>query len=159
MRTLDIPLINCEINLTLTWSKNCVIKSKVRRDSDPDAALKLTEIVCPICTKFKITDTKLYVPVVTLSLEDVDNLLQQLKTAFKRTISWNKYKSEMATQAKADILIYLIDSIFSKVNKLFVLSFEKEDDGTPFPKYIIHQGLKYTTSLFYVMGKAFLMFQ
>ena len=61
-RTLEMPLINCEVNLILTWSKDCVISSATGK------------------TKFKITDTKLYVPVVTFSTQDNAKLLQQLKS-------------------------------------------------------------------------------
>ena len=68
-------LINCEINLILTWSANCVL-SKTNANQ---------------ATAFAITDTKLYVPVVTLSTQDNAKLLQQLKSGFKRTIDWNKY--------------------------------------------------------------------
>ena len=70
-----MPLINCEINLILTWSANCVI---VYIAADQNAT-------------FEITDTKLYVPEVPLSTQDNSKLLQQLKSGFKRTISWNKY--------------------------------------------------------------------
>ena len=63
-RTLDMPLINCEVTLTLTWSKNCVLTSKATRDGDPTNAT------------FKITDCKLYVPVVTLSVENDNKLLE-----------------------------------------------------------------------------------
>ena len=70
-RTLEMPLINCEVNLILTWSPTCVISSATGE------------------TKFKITETKLYVPVVTLSTQDNAKLLQQLKSDFKRTINWN----------------------------------------------------------------------
>ena len=68
-RTLEMPLINCEINLILTWSANCVISNAA-----PNQATTST-----------ITDTKLYVPVVTLSTQDNAKLLQQLKSGFKRT--------------------------------------------------------------------------
>ena len=71
-RTLEMPLINCEVNLILTWSIDCVISSATGE------------------TKFAITDTKLYVPVVTLSTQDNAKLLQQLKSGFKRIINWNK---------------------------------------------------------------------
>ena len=69
---------------------------------------------------FKITDIKLYVPVVTLSTED-DDFLEQLKSGFKRTIKWNKHISEMTYQTKTNYLNYLIDPIFNEVNKLSVL--------------------------------------
>ena len=71
-RTLEMPLINCEVNLILTWSKDCVITN-----SEGEG-------------KFKITETKLYVPVVTLSTQDNAKLLQQLKSGFKRKINWNE---------------------------------------------------------------------
>ena len=86
---------------------------------------------------FKITDTKLYVPVVTLSTEDDNNFLGQLKSGFKRTIKWNKYRSEMTNQTKTNNLNYLINPTFNKVNRLFVLSFENEEDRTSFSKYYV----------------------
>ena len=66
-------LINCEINLILIWSPTCVISSATGK------------------SKFRITETKLYVPVVTSSAQDNAKLLQPLKSGFKRTINWNKY--------------------------------------------------------------------
>ena len=72
-RTLEMPLINCESNLILTWSGKCVIASAKPENQE---------------TIFSITDTKLYVPVVTLSIDDNAKLLQQLKSGFKRTINW-----------------------------------------------------------------------
>ena len=89
-RTLDIPLINCEVSLILTWSENCVITSKATREADPDADPAADEINNPTNETFKINDTKLYVPVVTLSAENDNKLSDQLKTGFKRTIKWNK---------------------------------------------------------------------
>ena len=71
-RTLEMPLINCEVELILTWSKNCVISSGTGE------------------TKFAITETKLYVPVITLSTEDNAKLLQQLKSNFRRKNNWNE---------------------------------------------------------------------
>ena len=72
-----MPLINCEINLILTWSEDFVISSATG------------------ATKFKIRHTKLYVPVVTLSTQDNAKLLKQLKSGFKRTINWNKYQTKV----------------------------------------------------------------
>ena len=74
-KTLDMPLINCEVSLILTWFKNCVITSKVTRDDDPNANPAVAAINNPTNAAFKITDTKLYVPVVTLSAEDDNNVL------------------------------------------------------------------------------------
>ena len=84
---------------------------------------------------FKITDTKLYVPTVTLSTEDDNKLLEQLKTGFQKTIRWNKYMSEMSKQTKTNSLNYLVDPTFSRANRLFVLSFENENDRISFWKY------------------------
>ena len=82
--------------------------------------------------KFQITDTKLYVPVVALLTENEKILLEQLRTGFKRTIKWNKYKSEMTNQTKSNNLSYLIDPTFTKV-----LSLENENDKTSFSKYYV----------------------
>ena len=81
-------------------------------------------IIEPTELKFEITDTKLYVPVVTLSKENDMKLLEQLKSGFKRTIKWNKYRSQMTVQRKKkNTLNYLIDQTFTNLNRLFVLSF------------------------------------
>ena len=111
-RTLDIPLINCEINLVLTWSKNCVLTSKATRDGDPDADPAVATTDNTTNATSKITDTKLYVPVVTLSTKNDKKLLEQLRTGFKTTVKWNKYWSKMTNQTKNKNLNYLIDSAF-----------------------------------------------
>ena len=71
-RTREIPLINCEVSLILTWSSACVITNSTGGGT------------------FAITDTKPYVPVITLSTQDGSKLLQQLKPGFKRIVNWNK---------------------------------------------------------------------
>ena len=63
----------------------------------------------------------MYVPVVTLSTENDKKLLEQLRTGFKRTIKWNKYRLEMTNQTKNNNLNYSIDPTFTKINRLFVL--------------------------------------
>ena len=77
------------------------------------------------------------VPVVTLSTENDKELLEQLRTGFKRTIKWNKYRSEITNQTKNNNLNYLVDPTFTKVNRVFVLSFENENDRTSFSKYYV----------------------
>ena len=72
-----------------------------------------------------IVTTKLYLPVVTLPINDNIKLLENIKQGFKRTISWNKYRSETTTQPKNNNLDYLIDPTFRNINRLFVLSFRK----------------------------------
>ena len=79
----------------------------------------------------------MHVPVVTLSAENDNKLLEQLKTGFERTIKWNKYRSEMSNQTKNNNLNYLIDPTFTYVNRLFVLTFENEDGRTFFSKYYV----------------------
>ena len=110
-----MPLINCEVNLILTWSKNCVTTDETTQDADPNANAPVPEIRAPTGSTFKIRDTKLYVPVVTLSTQDDNKLLEQLKTGFKRTIKWNKYRSELTQQTKTNNLNCLIDSTFGEV--------------------------------------------
>ena len=87
-------LINCQINLILTWSENCVLTNKTT-DTDPDADPAVIAVKNPTNAKFKMTDTKVYVPVVTLSNEDDNKLLEQLKTGFEKAIRWNKCRSEI----------------------------------------------------------------
>ena len=82
-------------------------------------------IVAPTGLEFKITDTTLYVPVVTLSKENDIKLLEQLKSGFKRTIKWNKYRSQMTVQPQNNNLNYLIDPTFTNVNGLFALTFTR----------------------------------
>ena len=139
LRTLDIPLINCEVSLTLTWSGNCVITSKTTRETDSDSETAVAGINNPINVVFKITECKLYVPVVTLSAEDDNKLLEQLKTGFKRTITWNKYRSEMSNQTKNNNLNFLIDPTFTNVNRLFILSSKNENNRIYFLKYYIRE--------------------
>ena len=133
-RSLDIPLINCEITLALSWYKECVLVGRAFRG--PSAAAP-NRINFPTSTKFEITDCKLYVPVVTLSRENDNKLLEQLKSGFRRSIKWHKYMSQMSNQNKNNNLNYLIDTTSSNVNRLFVLSFGNEDDRTSYYKYYV----------------------
>ena len=132
-----MPLINCKTNLILTWTENYVLTSKATGDANPDVNNATAAVNNPSNVTFKITDTKLYVSVITLSTKDDNNFLEQLKSGFKRTIKWNKYRSEMTNQTKTNHLNYLIDPTFTKVNRLFVLSFENEEDRTSFSKYYV----------------------
>ena len=77
----------------------------------------------------------MYVPVVTWSTKDDKNFLEQLKLGFKRTSKLNKYRSKMTNQTKTNHLNHLIDPTFTKVNRLFVYSFENEENSTSFSKY------------------------
>ena len=84
-------------------------------------------------TKFKITDTTDYVPVVTSSTQDN----AKLKSGFKRTINWNKYQSKVPTERQNQYLNFLIDPSFQEVNRLFVLSFENKGDRKVRTRYSI----------------------
>ena len=94
-RSLNILLINCEVELILTWFKNCVLIDKLTREANCGANPCVSEINNPENAIFQITDTKLYVPVVSLSKENDIKLLERLKSGFKRTIKWNKYRSQI----------------------------------------------------------------
>ena len=111
-RTLEMPLINWEINFILTWSSTCVFVS--------------TDIANQVAT-FEITHTKLYVPVVTLSTQENAKLLQQLKPGFKRVINWNKYLSKPELLAQRPNLNHLAEPSFQGVNRLFVLAFSNDN--------------------------------
>ena len=133
-RSLNIPLINSEITLALSWYKECVLVGRAFR-GPPAAAANC--INSPTSAKFEITDCKLYVPVVTLLAENNNKLLEQLISGFRITIKWNKYMSQMSNQNKNNNLNYLTDTTFSNVNRLFVLSFENEADRTSYYKYYL----------------------
>ena len=106
-RTLEMPLINCEVNLILTWSSSCVL---ISTNIPNQAAI------------FEITDAKLYVPVVTLSTQENTKFLQQLNSGFKRVINWNKYLSKPELLAQNPNLNHLVEPSFQGVNRLFVLA-------------------------------------
>ena len=119
MEYFSNAIINREFNLILTWSSTCVITNSRG------------------IGRFSITETKLYVPVVTLSTQDNAKLLQQLKLGFKKTISWNKYQSDSKTYEQNQYLNHLIDPSFQGVNRLFVLSFENENGRTLHSEYYL----------------------
>ena len=73
-------------------------------------------------------NAKIYIPVVTFSINDNVKFLENIKQGFKRTISWNKYRSEITTQTKNNNLDYLIDPTFRNINRLFILSFKNGND-------------------------------
>ena len=117
-----MPLIDCEVNLILTWSENCVIVS--------------TDVANQNST-FAITDTKLYVPVISLSQEDNAKLLQQLKSGFKRVINWNKYLSKPELLARNLNLNHFVEPSFQGTSRLFVLAFENDRQRTRTRGYYI----------------------
>ena len=115
-RTLEMPLINSEVSVILTWSSTCVITNSTGAGT------------------FEITDTKLYVPVVTLSTKENAKLLQQLKSGFKRVINWSKYllKPELLRRNPNLKL-----SSFQGVNRLFILALENDTQRTSHSGYYL----------------------
>ena len=113
-RSLEMPLINCKIKLNLTWKKECVLST--------DAGNAV----------FIINDTKMYVPVVTLSKEDNKDFIEQQNKGFQRSIYWNEYKSkEINENADANVFKYInLDPSFQSVNRLFVTAYNRVD-GQP----------------------------
>ena len=114
-----MPLINCEVNLILTWSSTCVITKSSGAGT------------------FAITDTKLYVPAVTLSTQENTKFLQQLKSCFKRVINWNKCLSKPELLAQNPNHNHLVEPSFRGVNRLFVLVFENDDNRTTHNTYYL----------------------
>ena len=110
-----MPLINCEINLIVTWSANCIIVST--NNANQNAI-------------FAITNTRLYLPVVTLSTQGNAKLLQQLKSDFKIVINWNKYLSKPELLAQNPNLNHLVEPSFEGVNRLIVLAVENDTQIT-----------------------------
>ena len=113
-RTLEMSLINCEVELSFNWSANCVVI--------------YTNVANQVPT-LTITETNLYVPAVTLSTQDNEKLLPQLKSGFKRKIGWNKYLLKPDLLTRIQNLNYLIETSFQGVNRLFVLAFEHDNDN------------------------------
>ena len=111
-RSFEMPLINYKIKLNLTWKKECVL-------SNQDGA-----------AVFIINDTKMYVPVVTLSKEDNKDFIEQQNKGFQRSIYWNEYKTkEMNENADANVFKYInLDPSFQGVNRLFVMAYNRAND-------------------------------
>ena len=106
----------------MTWSSTCVLVSTNIQNQN---------------ARFAITDTKLYVPVVTLSTQENTKFFQQLKSGFKRVINWNKYLSKPELLAQNTNLNHLVKPSFQGVNRLFVLAFENDDNRTSNKQYYL----------------------
>ena len=115
-RSLEMPLINCKIKLNLTWKKECVLST------DADDAVNLNNNAV-----FIINDTKLYVPVVTLSKEDNKDFIDQQNKGFQRSIYWNEYKmKEKNEDVDNNVFKYInLDPSFQAVNRLFVMAYSR----------------------------------
>ena len=113
-RSLELPLINCKIKLNLTWKNKCVLSTGAGE------------------AVFIINDTKLYVPVVTLSKEDNKDFIEQQNKGFQRSVYWNEYKTkEINEDTDANVFKYInLDPSFQGVNKLFVMAYNRAN-GQP----------------------------
>ena len=126
-KSLDFPLIKCEIELDLRWTKNCVISEISRTDrvaSNKNANPSVSEVAATATTeaKFQVNNVKIYVSVVTLSINDNVKFLENTKQGFKRTISWSKYRSETKSQPKIVIwVIWLIQRLEILIDCLYVI--------------------------------------
>ena len=134
-RALNITLISCEVSLELKCDKNCVITSLEQRQVD--AGPPVVRDNAPTGATLAINDCKLYVPAVTLSKDDEIKLLTNLKSGFKREIIWNRYRSQMTTEAVNNNLKLLIDPTFTNVNRLFVLAYQNADDRQSFSQFYL----------------------
>ena len=121
-RTIEMPLINCEIKQNKTWSANCVINYTNVANQNPT---------------FEIAETKLYVSVVTLSTQENPIFLRQLKSGFKVTVNWNKYLSKPELLTQKPNLNHLMKPSFQGVNRLFVLSFENDTQRINIKRYYL----------------------
>ena len=131
-RALNIPLISCEVSLELKWNKTCVITSQ-----QIGANLDGGNTAVPTNATLAINDCKLYIPVVTLSKDDEIKLLTNLKSGFTREIEWNKYRSQMTTEAINNNLNILVDPTFTDVNRLLVLAYQNADDRQSFSQFCL----------------------
>ena len=109
-RSLEMPLINCKIHLELNWSKDCVMSTIA-------------------ATTFKITNTKLYVPIVTLSSKDNAKLVKLLEDGFNRPVYWNEYLAKIETRNldNNNLARFPLDASFQGVRRLFVLVFNNTE--------------------------------
>ena len=117
-----MPLINCKVELSLKWIENCVLTSAaIGANANATGADSAT---------FKITDAKLYVPIVTLSAEDNAKLSKLLGKGFKRSIYWSKYNVidnmtvHIAAQNEEKYIRERLDASYQGVKRLFVLAYD-----------------------------------
>ena len=117
-----MPLINCKVELALKWYENCVLSS------------------AGTAATFTITNTKLYVPIVTLEIEDNTKLSNLLSEGLKRSIYWNKYKAILTDYAADSYIRERLDASFQGINNLFVLPYARGNNVTDeisYRKYFI----------------------
>ena len=110
--SLEMPLINCKIELSLKWYENCILSS------------------AGTVATFAIADTKLYVPVVTLKTKDNAKFSELLSKEFERSVYWNKYKAVLTDYIENSYIRKRLDASFQGINKLFVLPYAHGNNVT-----------------------------
>ena len=116
---LEIPLSNCKVELKLRWMKHCIVSSAGVENDNPNS----NNII------FTIEDTKLFVPIVTLSPKDNQKLSRLLSRRFGRSVYWNDYKTKSENQNTTNRYKYFLESKFIGANRLFVLVYSNTDDN------------------------------
>ena len=160
-RSLKMPLINCKVEFSLNWIENCVLTSAaIGANADATGADSAT---------FKITDAKLYVPIVTLSAEDNAKLSELLGERFKRPVYWNKYNVidnnvvEIVANKGEKYIRELLDSSYQGIKRLFVLGYDNTAGGDQvsidsFKKYFLPR-VKIENYNIEIDGKTFMISQ
>ena len=127
-RSLEMPLINCKVELKLRWTKHCVLSPA----GNDNANCNDDNII------FTIKDTKLYLPVVTLSARDNQKLSKLSSKEFERSVYWNQYKTKGDNKNMKSEFRYFLKLNFIGVNRLFVSAFSNEDDASK--RYYLPKG-------------------
>ena len=148
-RSLEVPLINCKVELKLSWSKHCFLSVAGTYNvngNNGDNNIILT-----------IKDTKLYVPVVTSSTRDNQKLSKLLSKGFKKSVCWNEHKTKTKNKYTTNEYRSFLKSNFVGVNRLFVLVYTNEANNTKrfnARKYYLPKGIIQTYNVI-INGKSF----
>ena len=121
-RSLELPLIFCDVELELRWKKNCILVDNIVGNA---VDVNITG------GEFIIENAKLYVPAITLENNDNVKFLDNLKSGFKREVEWNEYESKDVNIAPGNYINHLVNPSFQGVNRLFVLAYKNHDDNDP----------------------------
>ena len=122
-RTLEFPLINCEVELQLKWSPHCVLGWQVTQTQLTDDITAPAELAGNNDISFRITDTTTYVPVVTLRSIEGDKLLRKLERGFTKTVNWNRPRVNFIRVNSNVNMDILLDASFQGINRLFLLAY------------------------------------
>ena len=115
-----MPLINCKVELKLKWTKYCFLSAAGKDNDNTNGSIII----------FTIKGTKLYFPVVTLSVRDNQELSKLLSKGFERLFNWNEYETKRDNKKRANEFRYFLESNFVGVNRLFILVHSNQDDDS-----------------------------